>query len=75
MIFKPSETTPLSALKLAEILIEAGVPAGVFNVVQGYGDVGAALTRHPGRRQGLADRLGADGQEDHGGRGRAIWRR
>lgn len=47
MIFKPSETTPLSALKLAEILIEAGVPAGVFNVVQGYGDVGAALTRHP----------------------------
>ncbi|HET7413183.1 MAG TPA: betaine-aldehyde dehydrogenase [Pararhizobium sp.] len=47
MIFKPSEVTPLSALKLAEILIEAGVPAGVFNVVQGYGDVGAALTRHP----------------------------
>ena len=47
MIFKPSETTPLSALKLAEILHEAGVPAGVFNVVQGFGDVGAALTRHP----------------------------
>lgn len=47
MIFKPSELTPLSALKLAEILVEAGVPAGVFNVVQGYGDVGAALTRHP----------------------------
>ena len=47
MIFKPSEVTPLSALKLAEILVDAGVPAGVFNVVQGYGDVGAALTRHP----------------------------
>ncbi len=46
MIFKPSETTPLTALKLAEILVEAGVPAGVFNVVQGHGDVGAALTRH-----------------------------
>lgn len=44
MIFKPSEMTPLSALKLAEILIEAGAPAGLFNVVQGYGDVGAALT-------------------------------
>jgi betaine-aldehyde dehydrogenase len=43
MIFKPSEMTPLTALKLAEILIEAGLPAGVFNVVQGYGDVGASL--------------------------------
>ncbi|NGO55516.1 betaine-aldehyde dehydrogenase [Allomesorhizobium camelthorni] len=43
MIFKPSETTPLSALKLAEALVEAGAPKGVFNVVQGYGDVGAAL--------------------------------
>jgi len=47
MIFKPSEMTPLSALKLAEILIEAGAPAGLFNVVQGYGDVGAALTSDP----------------------------
>lgn len=43
MIFKPSETTPLCALKVAEILIEAGLPAGCYNVVQGYGDVGAAL--------------------------------
>lgn len=43
MVFKPSETTPLGALKLAEILSEAGLPDGVFNVVQGYGDVGAAL--------------------------------
>ncbi|ANT54993.1 betaine-aldehyde dehydrogenase [Mesorhizobium amorphae] len=43
MIFKPSETTPLSALKLAEALMEAGAPKGVFNVVQGYGDVGATL--------------------------------
>jgi betaine-aldehyde dehydrogenase len=43
MVFKPSETTPLCALKVAEILIEAGAPPGVFNVVQGYGDVGAAL--------------------------------
>ncbi|TMV04203.1 betaine-aldehyde dehydrogenase [Ruegeria sediminis] len=43
MIFKPSETTPLSALKLAEILMEAGAPAGLFNVVQGTGSVGAAL--------------------------------
>ncbi|MBT9382664.1 betaine-aldehyde dehydrogenase [Pseudooceanicola sp. CBS1P-1] len=43
MIFKPSEVTPLCALKLAEIYIEAGAPAGLFNVVNGYGDVGAAL--------------------------------
>jgi betaine-aldehyde dehydrogenase len=47
MIFKPSEVTPLSALKLAEVLIEAGLPKGVFNVVQGGGDVGAALVGHP----------------------------
>ncbi|MCL4107663.1 UNVERIFIED_CONTAM: hypothetical protein GTU68_022124 [Idotea baltica] len=43
MVFKPSETTPLCALKVAEILCEAGAPPGVYNVVQGYGDVGAAL--------------------------------
>ena len=47
MIFKPSEVTPLSALKLAEIYTEAGVPAGVFNVVQGDGRVGAMLAEHP----------------------------
>lgn len=47
MIFKPSEITPLTALKLAEIYTEAGVPDGVFNVVQGGGDVGAWLTAHP----------------------------
>ncbi len=47
MIFKPSETTPLCALKLAEILIEAGAPKGIYNVVQGYGDVGAKLVDEP----------------------------
>ena len=47
MVFKPSETTPLSALKVAEILIEAGAPKGIYNVVQGYGDVGAALVTDP----------------------------
>jgi betaine-aldehyde dehydrogenase len=43
MVFKPSEVTPLGALKLAEILIEAGLPPGLFNVVQGRGAVGSAL--------------------------------
>ncbi|WP_377512378.1 betaine-aldehyde dehydrogenase [Octadecabacter sp. R77987] len=47
MVFKPSETTPLSALKVAEILHEAGAPAGVFNVVQGMGAVGASLVTDP----------------------------
>ncbi|WP_405078315.1 betaine-aldehyde dehydrogenase [Pectobacterium carotovorum] len=49
MLFKPSEVTSLTALKLAEIYTEAGLPAGVFNVLTGTGkSVGQALTTHPG---------------------------
>ena len=47
MIFKPSEETPMGAAKLAEIFVEAGVPAGVFNVVQGAREVGEWLTHSP----------------------------
>jgi aldehyde dehydrogenase (NAD+) len=48
MILKPSEFTPSSALIFAEILHEAGVPAGVFNLINGLGaEVGAALSSHP----------------------------
>lgn len=47
VVFKPSETTPLCALKIAEILVEAGLPAGLYNVVQGLGDVGSALVSDP----------------------------
>ena len=47
MIFKPSEMTPLTAIELEKIYIEAGVPKGVFQVVQGFADTGRALTRHP----------------------------
>jgi betaine-aldehyde dehydrogenase len=46
MVFKPSENTPLSALMLAEIYKEAGLPDGLFNVLQGRGDVGQALVTH-----------------------------
>ncbi len=47
MVFKPSELTPLSALKLAEILKEAGLPDGVFNVLQGAAETGGSLVAHP----------------------------
>lgn len=47
MIFKPSEETPLSALKLAEIYTQAGLPDGVFNVLQGDYRAGEMLTNHP----------------------------
>jgi aldehyde dehydrogenase (NAD+) len=49
MVLKPSEFTPTAALILAEVLHEAGVPAGVFNLVNGLGpEVGAAMSAHPG---------------------------
>ena len=47
MIFKPAELTPLSAIKLEEIYTEAGLPPGVFQVVQGMAETGRLLTRHP----------------------------
>ncbi len=48
VVLKPSEQTPLTALLLAEIAHEAGIPAGVLNVIQGLGPVaGAALCEHP----------------------------
>lgn len=47
MVYKPSEVTPLHGQILAEIFTEAGVPPGVFNLVQGGGDVGGYLTSHP----------------------------
>ncbi|KAL8777597.1 MAG: hypothetical protein Q9194_002467 [Teloschistes cf. exilis] len=48
MVYKPSEVTPLHGLILAQIYSEAGVPPGVFNIVNGGGDVGGYLTSHPG---------------------------
>jgi aldehyde dehydrogenase (NAD+) len=47
-VLKPAEQTPLTALRLGELLLEAGVPAGVVNIVPGFGETaGAAVVRHP----------------------------
>lgn len=46
IVLKPAETTSLTALKLAEIIQESGLPAGVVNIVTGYGDTGAAIVNH-----------------------------
>ena len=48
LVLKPAEQAPLSPLRLAELVMEAGVPAGVFNVVSGLAAAGAALAEHPG---------------------------
>src|SRR6202521_1278028 len=47
MIFKPAELTPLTAIKLQEVLVQAGLPPGVFQVVQGFAETGRLLTRPP----------------------------
>ncbi|MDQ0276489.1 gamma-glutamyl-gamma-aminobutyraldehyde dehydrogenase/4-guanidinobutyraldehyde dehydrogenase/NAD-dependent aldehyde dehydrogenase [Arthrobacter silviterrae] len=62
VVLKPSEQTSLSALRLAELATEAGVPAGVFNVIPGLGHVaGAALGRHP-----LVDKITFTGSPEVG---------
>jgi aldehyde dehydrogenase (NAD+) len=48
VILKPAETTPLTALKLAEIIQESGLPDGVVNILTGFGNTGASLVNHPG---------------------------
>jgi len=51
MIFKPAELTPLTAVKLQEVFAAAGLPEGVFQVVQGQADTGRLLSRHPDIRK------------------------
>ena len=46
VVLKPAEQTPLSALRVGELLIEAGFPEGVVNILPGYGQAGAAIARH-----------------------------
>ena len=47
VVLKPAETTPLTALKLAEVIADAGLPPGVVNIVTGAGATGAAIVEHP----------------------------
>lgn len=47
VVLKPAETTPLTAMLLAEIIHDSGLPAGVVNIVTGHGDTGAAIVNHP----------------------------
>ncbi|MDP4934237.1 MAG: aldehyde dehydrogenase family protein, partial [Salibacteraceae bacterium] len=47
VVLKPAETTPLTALKLAEVIKEAGLPDGVVNIITGAGETGALMTSHP----------------------------
>lgn len=82
MVLKPSELTPISAIRYAEILDEAGVPKGVFNLVHGEGPVvGAAMSKHADiammsfngvapRRHGCLNRQRANGQASGAGTGR-----
>ncbi|MEY9841283.1 aldehyde dehydrogenase (NAD+) [Streptacidiphilus sp. EB103A] len=66
VVLKPAETTPLTALRFAEICRQAGLPKGVVNIVTGDGRTGAALTAHPG-----VDKVAFTGSTDVG---RAIAR-
>ena len=61
VVLKPAETTPLTALKLAEIIQEADLPPGVVNIIAGAGATGAALVNHPG-----IDKIAFTGSTDVG---------
>ncbi len=61
VVLKPAETTSLTALKLAEIIAEAGLPPGVVNIITGAGATGAAIVNHPG-----IDKIAFTGSTDVG---------
>ena len=61
VVLKPAEQTPLTALRLGELALEAGFPPGVLNVIPGFGDAGAALVAHPG-----VDKVAFTGSTDVG---------
>jgi aldehyde dehydrogenase (NAD+) len=61
VVLKPAETTPLTAMKLAEVVADAGLPEGVVNIVTGAGDTGASIVSHPG-----VDKIAFTGSTDVG---------
>ncbi len=61
VVLKPAETTPLTALKLAEVIADAGLPPGVVNIVTGAGETGAEIVNHPG-----IDKIAFTGSTDVG---------
>jgi aldehyde dehydrogenase (NAD+) len=61
VVLKPAETTPLTALKLAEIIQESGLPDGVVNIITGHGKTGAAIVNHP-----LVNKVAFTGSTDVG---------
>jgi len=73
-VLKPAEQTPLTALRLAELALEAGFPAGVLNVVTGDGETGAALVAHPGVNKVAFTGSTAVGREIGAKAGRALKR-
>jgi acyl-CoA reductase-like NAD-dependent aldehyde dehydrogenase len=73
-VLKPAEQTPLTALRLGELALEAGFPAGVLNVVTGDGETGAALVDHPGVAKIAFTGSTAVGREIGAKSGRALKR-
>ncbi len=65
VVLKPSEKSPLTAIRIAQLAHEAGIPAGVFNVVPGAGEPGKLLALHPRRRLPRLHRLDQRRQADH----------
>jgi aldehyde dehydrogenase (NAD+) len=61
VVLKPAETTPLTAMKLAEVVADAGLPEGVVNIVTGAGDTGAGIVSHSG-----VDKIAFTGSTDVG---------
>ena len=61
VVLKPAETTPLTALKLAELIRDADLPPGVVNILTGAGETGAAIVQHPG-----IDKIAFTGSTDVG---------
>ena len=74
VVLKPAEQTPLSALRLGELALEAGIPPGVVNVVTGDGETGAALVDHPDVDKIAFTGSTAVGREIAGKAGRALKR-